>query len=68
MFLDIKYNLEKNKQECTNFVLKVLPQYLELKDRKKFKEEIVSIKLLAQMNDTSIPNLENKEFIYRNIM
>ena len=68
MFLDIKYNLEKNKQECTNFVLKVLPQYLELKERKKLKEEIVSIKLLAQMNDTSIPNLENKEFIYRNIM
>ncbi len=68
MFLDEKYNIEKNKQDCTNFVLKVLPQYLELKERKKFKEEIVSIKLLSQMNDDFIPNFENEDYIYRNIM
>lgn len=68
MFLDKKYYIEKRKQDYTKFVLKVLPQYLELKDRKKLKEEIVSIKLLAQMNDELIPNFENDEFIYRNIM
>ena len=68
MFLEEKYNVEKNKQDCTDFVLKVLPKYLELKDRKKLREEIIKIRLLAQMNDTAIPNFENENYIYRNIM
>lgn len=68
MFLQGKYKVEENKQDCTNFVLKVIPQYLELKERKKLKEEIKRVKLLAQMNDNLIPNFENKDYIYRNIM
>ena len=40
MFLEEKYNIEQKNQDYTNFILKVLPQYVELKDRKKLKEEI----------------------------
>lgn len=68
MFLDEKYKIEENKQNYTNFIFKVLPQYLELNDRKKLKEEIVNIKLLSQMNDDLIPSFENEDYIYRNIM
>ena len=68
MFFEKKYYLEKKEQDCTNFVLKALPQYLALKERKRLKDEIIEIKLLAQLNDDIIPNFENADYIYRNIM
>lgn len=68
LFWEEKYNVFEKNQDCTSFVFKVLPQYLDLQERKKIKDLIISIKLLSQLNDDNIPNYENKECVYRNIM
>ncbi len=68
LFWEEKYNVLEKNQDCTSFVFKVLPQYLDLQERKKIKDLIISIKLLSQLNDDNIPNYEDKECIYRNIM
>lgn len=68
MFLEEKYDIPIKKQECTKFILKALPGYLDLKERKKLKEQIIEIRLLSQMADTTIPNLENENYIYKTIM
>ena len=68
MLLEEKYKIPLNKQDCTKFVFKVLPEYLELKERKKLKEQIENIKVISQISDEDIPNFINEEYMYKTIM
>ena len=68
LFMNEKYYLEEKNQDYTKFIFKVLPQYMDFNERKRFRDFIISIKLLAQMNDDLIPNYEDNENIYRTIM